>query len=340
MILVIVLVFPCVGCYYFLLFHFHLLEANNCALQKHQFRTILVRKRPHIPCFVIKMLNSYTSVVNLETIVIQVLILLVSSYGIIKPIFVIAQGYGLSIFVFGSTLIILLLRYAITNRMSFPVIVLMAQSFMLVAYGFRLAYYIGMRNKKDAYIKNRQGSFNKPVSFLLTIPLWVLVSFLYLCYGLPVLIGYRALIGGYRLNSVLHLVGTLIMLAGLVIEAVADSQKSQSKLEKPNRFCDCGVYHYCRMPNYFGELIFWTGCSLSCIGDEMSAIQIGFCLFGIVCAYYIMLHSASSLDKSQFERYHGDSEYMKYRCEVPVLFPFTHWYSMFKVEKMDYTLCL
>ena len=285
------------------------------------------------------MLNSYSSVVNLETIVIQVLILFVSSYGIIKPNFVIAQGYGLSIVVFGATLIALLLCYAFTKGMSHAVTVLIAESLLLLAYGFRLASFIGNRNKKDSYIKNRQGAFNKPMSLLVTIPLWTVVSFLYLCYGLPALIGYRALVNGYRFNVVLHLVGTLVMLFGLVIESVADSQKSQSKLEKPNRFCDCGLYRYCRMPNYFGELVYWTGCVLSCIGDEMSALQIGFCLFGIVCAYYIMLHSATALDKRQFDNYHSDSEYMKYRCEVPVLFPFSHWYSMIKVDKMDCCLC-
>ena len=223
--------------------------------------------------------------------------------------------------------------------MSHAVAVLIAESLLLLAYGFRLASFIGNRNKKDSYIKNRQGAFNKPMSLLLTIPLWIVVSFLYLCYGLPALIGYRALVNGYRFNVVLHLVGTLVMLFGLVIESVADSQKSQSKLEKPNRFCDCGLYRYCRMPNYFGELVYWTGCVLSCIGDEMSALQIGFCLFGIVCAYYIMLHSATALDKRQFDNYHSDSEYMKYRCEVPVLFPFSHWYSMIKVDKMDCCLC-
>lgn len=286
------------------------------------------------------MLNSYSSVVNLETIVIQVLILFVSSYGIIKPNFVVSQGYGLSIVVFGATLIALLLCYAFTKGMSHAVTVLIAESLLLLAYGFRLASFIGNRNKKDSYIKNRQGAFNKPMSLLVTIPLWIVVSFLYLCYGLPALIGYRALVNGYRFNVVLHLVGTLVMLFGLVIESVADSQKSQSKLEKPNRFCDCGLYRYCRMPNYFGELLHWTGCTLSCIGDDMSILQLGLCLFGIICSYNLMLSAAKRLDKSQFDRYHGDPQYMQYRKEVPVLFPFTRWYSMIDVEKAEYSVCL
>ena len=240
---------------------------------------------------------------------------------------------------FGATLIALLLRYAFTKGMSHAVTVLIAESLLLLAYGFRLASFIGNRNKKDSYIKNRQGAFNKPMSLLLTIPLWIVVSFLYLCYGLPALIGYRALVNGYRFNVVLHLVGTLVMLFGLVIESVADSQKSQSKLEKPSRFCDCGLYRYCRMPNYFGELLHWTGCTLSCIGDDMSILQLGLCLFGIICSYNLMLSAAKRLDKSQFDRYHGDVQYMQYRKEVPVLFPFTRWYSMIDVEKAEYSVC-
>ena len=93
------------------------------------------------------MLNSYSSVVNLETIVIQVLILFVSSYGIIKPNYVIAQGYGLSIVVFGATLIALLLRYAFTKGMSHAVTVLIAESLLLLAYGFRLASFFGFQVK-------------------------------------------------------------------------------------------------------------------------------------------------------------------------------------------------
>lgn len=285
------------------------------------------------------MLPSIASVFNTETLAIYGLILLASCYGVIKPMYIITQGYGFSMSIVGASVALLLSRYVNLNGFSFSTAVLFQQSIVLVAYGLRLASFLWERRKKESFTRNQHGSFGSRVGFAYMISLLLMVTFLYFCYGLPVLVGYRALVNGYHFSSVVHLVGTLIMVVGLLTESTADSQKSRSKLEKPDRFCDTGIYRYCRMPNYFGELVYWTGCVLSCIGDEMSALQIGFCLFGIVCAYYIMLHSATALDKRQFDNYHSDSEYMKYRCEVPVLFPFTHWYSMIKVEKMDCCLC-
>lgn len=281
------------------------------------------------------MLNSYDSVFNFETLIIQGAILLACCYGIVKPIFVISVGYGLAILVFGAILVWFLLRAAFAKGLSSTLVALLIQSIVLGAYGLRLAYFIHQRNKRESYMSSRKGSFSKPVSYALTIPLWILVAFLYLCYGLPVLIGYRAFQNGYQCNVAFHVAGIVIMVAGLIIESLSDYLKNKSKLENPNRFCDIGIYRYCRMPNYFGEMLFWTGCTFSCLKDDMSWLQAGFCVFGIVCAYYIMLHSASALDKSQFDRYHNDEEYMKYRCEVPVLIPFTQWYSMIKVDKTD-----
>ena len=286
------------------------------------------------------MLPSIASVFNTETLSIYGLILLVSCYGVIKPMYIITQGYGFSMSAVGASVALLLSRYVNLNGFSFSSVVLFLQSIVLVAYGLRLASFLWERRKKESYTRNQHGSFGSRVGFAYMIPLLLMVTFLYFCYGLPVLVGYRALVNGYHFSSVVHLVGTLIMVVGLLTESTADSQKSRSKLEKPDRFCDTGVYRYCRMPNYFGELLHWTGCTLSCIGDDMSILQLGLCLFGIICSYNLMLSAAKRLDKSQFDRYHGDPQYMQYRKEVPVLFPFTRWYSMIDVEKAEYSVCL
>jgi steroid 5-alpha reductase family enzyme len=55
--------------------------------------------------------------------------------------------------------------------------------------------------------------------------------------------------------------GAVLWLAGLVIEAVADAQKSafRARDENRGRFITTGLWRYSRHPNYFGELLVWWG---------------------------------------------------------------------------------
>ena len=122
------------------------------------------------------MLNSYDSVFNFETLIIQGAILLACCYGIVRPIFVISVDYGLAILVFGAILVWFLLRAAFEKGLSSTLVALLIQSIVLGAYGLRLAYFIHQRNKRESYMSSRKGSFSKPVSYALTIPLWILVA--------------------------------------------------------------------------------------------------------------------------------------------------------------------
>lgn len=54
-------------------------------------------------------------------------------------------------------------------------------------------------------------------------------------------------------------VGTLVALAGLVWETVADRQLSRFRASGRPGPCDRGLWAYSRHPNYFGEAVFWWG---------------------------------------------------------------------------------
>ena len=62
------------------------------------------------------MLPSIASVFNTETLSIYGLILLASCYGVIKPMYIITQGYGFSMSIVGASVALLLSRYV--NRMA------------------------------------------------------------------------------------------------------------------------------------------------------------------------------------------------------------------------------
>ena len=55
--------------------------------------------------------------------------------------------------------------------------------------------------------------------------------------------------------------GVALWSTGLLIEAVADAQKSSFKARDENRgrFITSGLWQYSRHPNYFGEMLVWWG---------------------------------------------------------------------------------
>ena len=69
--------------------------------------------------------------------------------------------------------------------------------------------------------------------------------------------------------------GIAIMALAILGESTADKQKSAAKKINPKRFCDTGLYKYVRCPNYFSEVLFWIGVTVSplavreSIGPEM-----------------------------------------------------------------------
>lgn len=59
-------------------------------------------------------------------------------------------------------------------------------------------------------------------------------------------------------------VGLVVWAAGFTFEVVADRQKARFKANPANRekFIDVGLWSLCRHPNYFGEIVLWTGVAI------------------------------------------------------------------------------
>ncbi len=62
-------------------------------------------------------------------------------------------------------------------------------------------------------------------------------------------------------------IGCAVSMLGLVLEAAADKQKSAQKEKTPDMPAMKGLYTLCCCPNYFGEILFWTGAVISGIGS-------------------------------------------------------------------------
>ena len=87
--------------------------------------------------------------------------------------------------------------------------------------------------------------------------LWVLAT---LCAALA------AITAGSNVPlGALDIVGLALFVLGLTVEAVADTQKTNFKREPQNRdrFINVGLWSWSRHPNYFGEILLWTGIAIS-----------------------------------------------------------------------------
>ena len=104
---------------------------------------------------------------------------------------------------------------------------------------------------------------------------WVVYSGLYLCVASPVLFQQQHLrnatssttewTGGGAKRPISHQhsnVALVLQVAGLLLEATADLQKSLFKAQYRHDWCNVGLWRYCTHPNYLGEALFWVGTHL------------------------------------------------------------------------------
>jgi steroid 5-alpha reductase family enzyme len=204
---------------------------------------------------------------------------------------------------------------------------------LFIAYGARLSGFLLVREfknisfkktdvAKDTLAKNNEKKM--PIFVLATI--WVFVSVLYVAQVSPMLFRYT---NGAE-DMIVPIVGFAISIFGLVLETIADNQKSAQKKERPNMVATKGLYKIVRCPNYLGEMIFWTGVLVSGIGAVRGAGQWIVVLIGYVGIIFVMFSGARRLEIRQNKNYGKDPEYQNYVKTVPILLPFIPLYSVEK----------
>ena len=246
--------------------------------------------------------------------------LAVSALGWKKFIYFISLGYGFSIAVMGIVTVAVF-----AWRLTFPSALLCA---LLIAYGLRLGGFLLHRELRSASYRKELPSLTKTSGNIGTgtkVLVWISVSLLYVCQVSPVF--FRVVNEGSSATEFWAYAGAVIMLLALILESVADHQKSAAKKLRPDRFCDTGLYRIVRCPNYFAEILFWTGCFISGIGSVFGW-EWFFAVVGYVCIVYIMFGGARRLELRQNSRYGSDPEYREYVARTPIILPLVPLYSV------------
>ena len=117
--------------------------------------------------------------------------------------------------------------------------------------------------------------------------------------------------------------GACIWLAGLLIEAVADAQKSAFKTKEANRgrFIASGLWRYSRHPNYFGEMLVWWGLFVyvvPALHGAAYAVVVGPVFITLLLLF---VSGIPPLERSADARYGGDPAYADYKRRTSILVP-------------------
>ena len=119
------------------------------------------------------------------------------------------------------------------------------------------------------------------------------------------------------------LAGATAWAVGLVIESVADAQKSAFKARDENRgrFISSGLWRYSRHPNYFGEMLVWWGLfvyAVPFLDGAAFAVVIG-PLF--ITLLLLFVSGIPLLERSADEKYGDDPAYREYKRATSILVP-------------------
>jgi steroid 5-alpha reductase family enzyme len=163
-----------------------------------------------------------------------------------------------------------------------------------------------------------------PVFVLATI--WITVAALYVTQVSPMLFRYF----NGATDLILPVIGFVISIGGLILESIADNQKSQQKKVRPDMVATKGLYKMCRCPNYLGEIIFWTGVFVSGISTYTGIGQWIMAIIAYIAIVFIMFNGAQRLEKRQMARYGKDKEYNDYANKTPIIIPLLPIYHLNK----------
>lgn len=207
-------------------------------------------------------------------------------------------------------------------------------SAMLLAWGLRLGIFLLRRERQHSF-QNEKNAIQRRYGFpplTAKVVIWIAVSVLYVLMFSPNIFDITAnpaLIPGAVLWQS---GGLLVMIAGLVLETLADRQKTLFKQRAPRDFCSTGLYAWVRCPNYFAEILFWSGNWLMGIPFYTTPLRWIAATFSWLCLVLIMMGSTKRLERAQAERYGERADYIEYIRSVPVLFPFVPLFSLLKIR--------
>ena len=187
---------------------------------------------------------------------------------------------------------------------------------MVLFWSIRLASFLFLRISRAGKDSRFDDIKNRPLRFLLAWTLqglWVLLT---AACALAVITG-----GNREPLGAIGYIGVAIWTVGILIEIVADRQKSAFRADPANegKYIDTGLWAWSRHPNYFGEIVLWTGMAIIAI-PVLAGWQWVTLISPVFVAFLLTkVSGVPMLEKAADERWGGQDDYEAYKRNTPVL---------------------
>ena len=188
---------------------------------------------------------------------------------------------------------------------------------MVVVWAVRLGSFLFVRVRRDG----SDGRFDKikvhPLAFLAT---WTLQA---LWVSMTVAAALAAITVADGLGGVWAMLGVIVWLIGFAIEVVADTQKRRFRADPANagRLISTGLWSRSRHPNYFGEILLWSGVALMAVPTLSGWRWVVLISPVFVWLLLTRVSGVPLLEARAAARFGDDPAYGAYVKHTPVLVP-------------------
>jgi len=187
-----------------------------------------------------------------------------------------------------------------------------------IVYGLRLFWFTWARTRSESYAARMQNVavVDKEMPAPAKLILWFMCTWLMTFH----LMALWLVAGRVELSAGI-VIGAVVMLAGTLLEGIADWQKQRGKRSAPDRFVTDGLFARWRHPNYLGEILMQAGLLVIAV---TCAVTFDDFLAGVISPLYIfilMIAESRRVDDYQASRYGADPLWVDYRGRSGSLFP-------------------
>ena len=189
---------------------------------------------------------------------------------------------------------------------------------MVMIWSLRLATFLFQRISKAGSDSRFDDIKNRPQKFFMAWTLqglWVLLT---AAAALAVITG-----GVREPLGAIGIAGIALWSFGILIEIVADRQKTKFKDDPDNegKFINVGLWAWSRHPNYFGEIMLWTGMAIVAV-PVLQGWQWATLISPVFVTILLTRVSGIPLLEQQADgRWGGQDDYEEYKRRTPVLVP-------------------
>lgn len=218
----------------------------------------------------------------------------------------------------GSVTYLSLVLVALTLRGGLPDPRALVLAGLVVIWTLRLGSYLYARISREGADRRFDGVKTSVPRFFLAWTLQALWVVLTLACALAAMTSARTTpLGGFEV------LGVAVWLVGFSIEVMADRQKAQFRADPANRdrFIESGLWAWSRHPNYFGEIVLWTGIAIVAMPALTGWQHVT--LVSPVFVYVLLAYVSGVplLEQRAEQRWGNEPRYRAYRDRTPVLFP-------------------